>query len=125
MAQFGEILSELRRDKHMTQKELASELHVTSGTISNYEKGVHTPEIEKVIDLAKYFQVSLDYLLGLSTHNLFPGVMNSIFVDRVTMGDVICWISELTPDRKQALITILLDMRFSTTIEKRREEGIK
>ena len=50
MAQFGEILSELRRDKHMTQKELASELHVTSGTISNYEKGVHTPEIEKVID---------------------------------------------------------------------------
>lgn len=41
MASFGELLAELRRDKNMTQKQLAEILHVTAGTIANYEKDVH------------------------------------------------------------------------------------
>jgi len=45
MANFGDLLSELRRDKKLTQDELAHILYVTSGTISNYENNVHYPDV--------------------------------------------------------------------------------
>lgn len=40
MAEFGDILEELRKDKGMTQKDLSEIIYVTTGTISNYESGV-------------------------------------------------------------------------------------
>lgn len=64
MAKLGELPAELRQDKKMTQRELANKLHVSSGTISNYEKGVHFPDLERLINLADYFHVTTDYLLG-------------------------------------------------------------
>lgn len=47
MATFGEILAELRRDRHLTQREFANTIHVSVSTISNYEQGVHFPDIFK------------------------------------------------------------------------------
>ena len=44
MAQFGEILAELRQDRGLTQRDLAKLFFVTPGTISNYEKGRHLPD---------------------------------------------------------------------------------
>ena len=64
MAQLGEILAELRQERGMTQKALGHVLCVSAGTISNYEKGVHLPDADKLIILADYFHVSTDYLLG-------------------------------------------------------------
>lgn len=48
MATFGEILAELRRDRHLTQREFANTIHVSVSTISNYEQGVHFPDIDKL-----------------------------------------------------------------------------
>ena len=64
MALFGEILAELRQERKKKKKELAKVLYVTVGTISNYETGVHLPDIEKLTALADYFNVTADYLLG-------------------------------------------------------------
>lgn len=64
MAEFGELLAELRQDRGLTQKQLGKLLSVSTGTISNYENGVHYPDLEKLVTLADYFQVSTDYLLG-------------------------------------------------------------
>ena len=55
MAQFGELLAELRQDRRLTQKELAQIIFVTDGTISNYENGVHPPDVDKLISLADFF----------------------------------------------------------------------
>ena len=55
MAQFGEILAELRKDHKMLQKELAKIIYVSTGTISNYETGTHFPDVEKLIALADHF----------------------------------------------------------------------
>ena len=41
MAQFGDLLAELRQDKKLTQKQLAKIIYVSSGTICNYENNVH------------------------------------------------------------------------------------
>ena len=46
MAQFGDLLAELRQDRGLTQSELGKVISVTSGTISNYEHGFHLPDLE-------------------------------------------------------------------------------
>ena len=66
MAQLGDILAELRQERGLTQRELGQVLCVSTGTISNYETGVHLPDAYKLIALADYFDVSTDYLLGLT-----------------------------------------------------------
>lgn len=48
MAEFGDMLSELRHDRNLTQAELALKIYVTPGTISNYESNVHYPDVEKL-----------------------------------------------------------------------------
>lgn len=66
MAQFGDLLAELRQDRGLTQSELGKVISVTSGTISNYEHGFHLPDLEKLGSFGKehYFMVEIvvDYL---------------------------------------------------------------
>lgn len=49
MAHLGELIAELRQDKGLTQKELGDILCVSSGTISNYENGVHLPDVDNIV----------------------------------------------------------------------------
>lgn len=62
---IGERIQYLRLEKEMTQKELAKELKVSLKTIQFYEQNRNTPETYMIITLAKYFNVSSDYILGL------------------------------------------------------------
>jgi transcriptional regulator with XRE-family HTH domain len=50
----------------MTQKQLAEHLGVTIRTITNYENGSREPNIKTLIALAQLFDVSVDYIVGLS-----------------------------------------------------------
>lgn len=60
-------LSNLRKDRSMSQKQLADELHVTHSQISRIESGeTKNPNISIVIDAARFFHVSTDYLLGIT-----------------------------------------------------------
>ena len=60
-------LSNLRKDRSMSQKQLADELHVTYSQISRIESGeTKNPNISIVIDAARFFHVSTDYLLGIT-----------------------------------------------------------
>lgn len=60
MNTFGEILSELRKDKSVNQKDFARMFHISASTVSHYESGIHFPDVEKLIELADYFGVSID-----------------------------------------------------------------
>lgn len=62
---FGERLSELRKDKHYTQEELGQMLSVSKYTISSYENEKTSPDDETKVLIAKIFDVSVDYLMGL------------------------------------------------------------
>lgn len=65
---FGEILSELRKDYGMTQQDLANQLSVSVHTISSYERNLILPSDEVKIQIAKIFNVSLDYLFGITSN---------------------------------------------------------
>ncbi|MGN1349696.1 MAG: helix-turn-helix domain-containing protein [Anaerovoracaceae bacterium] len=57
-------LKALRKMNHMTQEELAALLNVSQQTISRYENGVHYPDIDSLIQLADFFNVPVDVLIG-------------------------------------------------------------
>lgn len=59
-------LRELRIQKGLDQKDIAVLLNIGKGTISNWEVGRTEPSIEYLTRLAKYFEVSIDYLIGNS-----------------------------------------------------------
>ena len=56
-------LKEIRKAKRISQLKLALALHTSQNTISRYETGEREPGIKELIDIADYFNVSIDYLL--------------------------------------------------------------
>lgn len=63
---FGDRLKELRKEKKITQPELANMLGVTFSTVSAWEVGKAQPSYDILVKLAQYFGVTTDYLLGLN-----------------------------------------------------------
>jgi len=62
---IGERLTKLRKEKGLTQDALGEQLSLTKFSISMYENNKNTPTEETLIELAKLFNVSIDYLAGL------------------------------------------------------------
>ena len=58
-------IKELRLEKGLTQSQLAKEINFSLSIVSKWENDKKTPSIPAVIILAKYFNVTSDYLLGL------------------------------------------------------------
>lgn len=63
---FGQRIKELRQEKGLTQMQLAELLFTTQSTIGKYEREELQPNIEALKKLCKVFEVSSDYILGLS-----------------------------------------------------------
>ena len=61
----GYRLAELRHEHDMSQEQLGKILNVSAHTISSYERGKTSPSDEDKVIIAKLFDVSLDYLLGV------------------------------------------------------------
>lgn len=59
-------LAELRKEKNLSQLELGVILGIAQNLISHYECGRRNPSIPTIKKLATYFNVSIDYLVGLS-----------------------------------------------------------
>lgn len=65
MVEFGVKLRELRKQNHLTQKQLAELIGVQNSIISFYEVGERIPSPDVIVKLAMVLHVSADYLLGL------------------------------------------------------------
>ena len=66
---FDENLRELRKEKGYSQEELAYKLNVTRQTVSKWENGSAMPDLKKLTELAEFFGVSMDTLLGLGVES--------------------------------------------------------
>lgn len=62
--QFNTRLKKLRKDKKLTQTEVAAALNITVRQYQRYESGEQTTTLDNLIALADFFDVSLDYLCG-------------------------------------------------------------
>lgn len=61
---FGQQLLKLRKERNLSQYQLASLLNFTRGQIANYEQGKREPDFQTVIKIADFFDVTVDYLMG-------------------------------------------------------------
>ena len=64
MNNFSKILSELIKEKDISQNQLAKVLNVKQQTISKYIYGIVEPGIDTILKIADYFDVTTDYLFG-------------------------------------------------------------
>lgn len=58
------IYKELRKERNLTQSEMAKLIHVDQSTISKWEQDKAVPDVQTLNVLAKFFNVSIDFLLG-------------------------------------------------------------
>lgn len=113
---FGNRLKMLRNITSVTQKELAQAIDVERATIAGYETRDSEPNYEKLIRISKYFNVSVDYLLGndeiiKSTSYKLPIVKNNNETFQQTLEYVV--VDEaLKKDRDLLAIKIIDDALF-------------
>ncbi len=67
---FNENLRNLRKEKDLSQDYLAAKLNVSRQTISKWENGSAMPNLSKLIELAEFFEVSMDTLLGMEFNSV-------------------------------------------------------
>lgn len=61
----GNRIHELRRERGITQPQLADAIGVSNGAISLWENGVNEPKASYIVAICKFFGVTSDYLLGI------------------------------------------------------------
>lgn len=64
MEQIGKRIAGLRKTNNLTQQDLADQLGVTYQAVSNWERGLSMPDVVRLKDLAAFFNLSIDELLG-------------------------------------------------------------
>jgi len=67
MTSFPERLKELRKDKKLSQNALSKQIGISQAAIAKWEKGIIVPTLESAVIIAKFFNVSIDFLAGLDS----------------------------------------------------------
>lgn len=68
----------IRENLNLTQKTVSSDLGLTQQAFSRYERGEREPDLETLMKLADYFQVSVDYLIGHDCKNITDRPVSSL-----------------------------------------------
>lgn len=89
---FPSRLKQLRRHKKMTQEQLGKQAGVTKVSISLYESGRRTPDLETITKIADALEVSVDYLLGRTD---VPGGTELVTAVGVEDPQICRWFEEL------------------------------
>lgn len=66
LSEFAIILSQLRKERGISQKKAATDLGISQALLSHYEKGIRECGLDFVIKCSEYYGVTTDYLLGVS-----------------------------------------------------------
>lgn len=97
-------LFELRTEKELSQRKMAKELNISQGTYNNWENSNTQPSIEQLIQLAGFFGVSVDYLIGNTDE--FGTVLSSRPLTREE-DKILALFNSLSSEQKNAVTVIL------------------
>ena len=78
LVKIGKIISEARKNKGMTQRELANKLHISDKAISKWERGIGCPDISFLIPLSQILDISLYELLSGEKEEVEETIKNAI-----------------------------------------------
>lgn len=125
MKAFGERLRELRVKRNLTQDEfgLIFEPPLAQSTIGTYERGVRQPSLENLVVIADYFNVTTDYLLGITdertTIDTFKEENPKELRDFLNKNKVLFNGSELSEEEKHRMIDILTGLFWNNFTNKK------
>lgn len=77
ISKFATVLSQLRKERGISQKKAATELGISQALLSHYEKGIRECGLDFIIRCSEYYGVTTDYLLGVSENR--NGINNDYF----------------------------------------------
>lgn len=100
MSTMGEKIAQLRKEKGMTQKELARQMNVTDKAVSKWERDLSCPDINAVPRLAQVLGVSVEELLNVSPKekkqwSLFDTVVGLVAMILAAWALVLCGMGKL------------------------------
>lgn len=107
MKELRQLIRDLREDHDLTQREVAAYLGVSQQTYSNYENGVREIPTNTVVALAKFYQVSTDYLLNSGSVYLGNTSLDSAYLENTTLHDVMYDIQSLNEDARKELLRFI------------------
>lgn len=116
--ELGELISELRMDKGLSQKELGKLINKSDSAICNYEKGVHFPDLATIGKLADCFDVSIDYLLQRTSFKYGVNRLNTPIANDYTLGDLLNTIVQLDTNNRKRLIDYIGLLSLKNSISK-------
>ena len=67
---FAETLRQLIEEADISQKDLAHEINMSPSTLANYVQGSRSPDYDTLMEIARHFNVTTDYLLGFELGNI-------------------------------------------------------
>lgn len=95
---MGKIIRDLMKESNMTQKELATKINVTEASMSRYLKDERIPRIDVLVNIARVFNVSVEYLKGIDEVDDFDKIK------RIVARNA----SSMTEEQKYELAKMLL-----------------
>lgn len=116
---FGQRLKKLMADKEITYRQLSKELKIAVSTLSGYTNDYREPDFMTLTQLANYFNVSTDYLLGCSSISQIRDLKMDPEAQRLLYN-----YQRLTPELKALLIEQAeLLQKYNLTIENKNENS--
>lgn len=100
-------LRDLRAEKNISQRKMAEMFSVSQGTYNNWEQGNTQPSIEQLIELARFFSVSVDYLIGNSDDEGYIKIQEVLSNDDVA---TLHTVKTLPEDSKQLLMDFIASL---------------
>lgn len=125
MKELREMIRDLRIDHDLKQKEVAQILNIAQQTYSNYERGHRQIPAWVIVELAKYYEVSTDYLLGADTSYLGATNLGRTYVANITMYDMMYAIQTLNLQSRKELLSYLRYLKNSEKLEKKQAKNAK
>lgn len=107
----GIRIKALRKKNKLTQNQLARLLHMSRSTVLKYETGRQIPPVDRICDIADIFDVSTDYLYGVSDCSLPLSKLNEIFYEGMTYAELISILLDLPEEHQKGFMIILECLR--------------
>ncbi len=98
MSRFPERLRQLRKSRNISQQKLGAYLNYGYTAIANYESGRNEPSFDTLMKIATFFDVTVDYLIGLSDE---PIIMNTLSISEGRLLEIY---RKLNEENKQIIM---------------------
>ena len=121
MRLVNQIIREIREDRDLTQAEIAAVLKVQQQYYSKYETGEYEFPVRHVIALAKYYNVTTDYLLGLTDYSHGLDNLNKPLVEDITTGRLLSGVLNLDSVGRKAVVEYINLVMLKQSREKTME----